>query len=245
MAPPAIILMAGLQGAGKTTTVAQARAPPAGPAEEEGAGRVGRRLPAGRDRAAEDRRRAGRHRFLSVDGAGRADRDRHRRGRLGAQALSRRADRRHRGPPRDRRGDDGRDQGAARPTVAGRDAVRRRRDGGPGRDQHREGVRRSAAADRHRAHQARRRLARRRRAVGAPRHRQADQVRRGRREARRARGVPSRPHGQPHPRHGRHRRAGRGGAARRRHGRGARSSPRRSSRARASTSRTSSRSCSR
>ena len=53
------------------------------------------------------------------------------------------------------------------------------------------------------------------------RHREADQVRRRRREARRARAVPPRAHGGPHPRHGRHRVARRGGAEGHRSGRGA------------------------
>ena len=52
-------------------------------------------------------------------------------------------------------------------------------------------------------HQARRRRARRRGALGEERHRQADQVRRARRAARRARVLPPGPHGEPHPRHGR------------------------------------------
>jgi hypothetical protein len=53
--PPAVILMAGLQGSGKTTTVAQAGAPPERAAEEIGAGGQRRRLPAGRDPAARGR----------------------------------------------------------------------------------------------------------------------------------------------------------------------------------------------
>ena len=62
----------------------------------------------------------------------------------------------------------------------------------------------------------RRRWARRRGAVDARRHRQADQADRHRREARRARGVLSRPHRRPHPRHGRRGRPGREGDADRR-----------------------------
>ena len=56
---------------------------------------------------------------------------------------------------------------------------------------------------RHHHDEARRRRARRRGAVRAGRHRHADPVRVGRREARPARGVPPRPHGVAHPRHGR------------------------------------------
>ena len=51
--PPAVILMAGLQGSGKTTT-------------QEGRAGLGRRLPAGRHRAAEDRRAAGRRRIRGL-----------------------------------------------------------------------------------------------------------------------------------------------------------------------------------
>jgi signal recognition particle subunit SRP54 len=53
--PPAVILMAGLQGSGKTTTTAKLAQAPDQQAQEEGADGVGRRLPAGRHRAAEDR----------------------------------------------------------------------------------------------------------------------------------------------------------------------------------------------
>ena len=57
--PPAVILLAGLQGAGKTTTAGEARAP-AARAEEEGAAGLRRRLPSRRDRAARGAGRAGR-----------------------------------------------------------------------------------------------------------------------------------------------------------------------------------------
>jgi hypothetical protein len=58
---------------------------------------------------------------------------------------------------------------------------------------------------RHRADPHRRRRPRRRGAVDARRHRQADQADRHRRKDGRARGLPSRAHRRPHPRHGRHR----------------------------------------
>ena len=64
--PPAVILMAGLQGAGKTTTTAQARQVPDREAQEEGADGLGRRLPAGRDRAAQDGDAPGRRRMVPV-----------------------------------------------------------------------------------------------------------------------------------------------------------------------------------
>ena len=121
-----------------------------------------------------------------------------------------------------------------------RDAVRGRCDAGPGRGQRRQGVRRGAAADRRGADQARWRCARRRRAVGAADHRQADQVCRRRREARRPRSLPSRPHGLAHPRHGRRAVADRGRADARSTATRPRNSRRRSSPARASTSRISS-----
>jgi signal recognition particle subunit SRP54 len=52
--PPAVILMAGLQGAGKTTTAGKLAKLPARAAQEEGADGLVRRLPPGRHRAAAD-----------------------------------------------------------------------------------------------------------------------------------------------------------------------------------------------
>ena len=69
-------------------------------------------------------------------------------------------------------------------------------------------------------HQARRRRARRRGAVGAPRHGRAHQVRRRLGEDGRPRALPPRAHGLAHPRHGRHRLARRGGEEVGRRGRG-------------------------
>ena len=184
--------------------------------QEEGADGLVRRVPPGRHRAAAGRHRTGRSRLLPVHRRPEAGRHRARRGHLGPHALSRRAAGRHRRPSRDRRTDDGRDHGPACTAVAHRDAVRGRRDAGPGRDQHRQGVQRGPALDRGRADQARWRLARGRRAVGQGRHGQADQVRRRRREADRPGELPSGAHGQPDPRHGRHRVARRGGAQGRR-----------------------------
>ena len=176
--PPAVILMAGLQGAGKTTTTAKlakhliekrkkkvltVSADVYRPAAIEQLKTVTQQAGAEwfpsdaeqkpRDIALAALDYAKRHYFdvLLVDTAGRLAH---------------------------RRSADGRDPRTARGAEAGRDAVRRRRDAGPGRDQHRQGLQGRAAADRHRADQARRRLARRRGAVGAPGHRRADQVRR-------------------------------------------------------------------
>ena len=82
-------------------------------------------------------------------------------------------------------------------------------------------------ADRRRPHPDGRRRARRRGAVDARGHRQADQVRRRRREDRRARALPSRAGRRPHPRHGRRRQPRRARAARRSRSRRPRRSPRR------------------
>ena len=125
----------------------------------------------------------------------------------------RRGHARHRRPPAHRRRPDGR----------GRRGPRRHRsphetllvvDGLTGQDAVNvaERVRRPDRHHRRRAHPHGRRRPRRRRALDARRHRQADQVRRPRREARRAGGIPPRAHRRPHPRHGRHRRPRREGA---------------------------------
>ena len=210
--PPAVILLAGPAGRRQDDDGSEARARSCARPEEEGAAGLGRRVSPGGDRAAAHARRAGRRRFLPVDARQAAGGDRARGARLGAAPLPRRADRRHRRPARDRRGDDARDRGAARGRDADRDAVRRRRDAGPGCGEHGAGVPRRAAADRRDPHQARRRFARRRGAVGASRDRRADQVRRRGREDRRARGVPPGAHGVADPRHGRRAVADRGRA---------------------------------
>ena len=74
----------------------------------------------------------------------------------------------------------------------------------------------AAAFDRRDAHEARRRRPRRRGALRQGRDGQAHQVRRRRRKARRHRGVPPRPHGEPHSRHGRRAHTHRKGRGRRR-----------------------------
>ena len=79
----------------------------------------------------------------------------------------------------------------------------------------------AAVAVRRRGHeQARRRRPRRRRAERQGRHRQADPLRVGGREARPVRALPSRPHGPAHPRHGRRHVAHREGRGADRGGRG-------------------------
>ena len=80
--PPAVILLAGLQGAGKTTTAAKLARLLREP-EEEGAARFDRRLPPRGDRAAAHAGGAGGRRFLSFGGRRAAGRDRRRRARLG------------------------------------------------------------------------------------------------------------------------------------------------------------------
>ena len=114
--PPAVILLAGLQGAGKTTTAAKlallaarhasasaccSRAPTStGPRRSCSSQRLGEQL--------DDRRRAGERRRRH------RSRSRGARARRGAARRLRRADRRHRGPPARRRGDDGRGARARR-----------------------------------------------------------------------------------------------------------------------------------
>ena len=92
----------------------QARQAPDREAQEEGADGLGRRLPAGGDRAAEDGDAPGRRRMVPVERERRAGGDRARRARPRAQPLLRRAAGRHRRPPGDRREADGRDPRAAR-----------------------------------------------------------------------------------------------------------------------------------
>ena len=77
--PPAVILLAGLQGAGKTTTRGEARAPAARAQKKKVLLVICRRLPSRGDRAAADARRAGRRRFLPVDDRREAGGDRARR----------------------------------------------------------------------------------------------------------------------------------------------------------------------
>ena len=62
--PPTVVLMAGLQGSGKTTATGQARALPAHRARLLGGGGRLRRLPPGRRRSADQGRHAGRRRRL-------------------------------------------------------------------------------------------------------------------------------------------------------------------------------------
>ena len=105
-------------------------------------------------------------------------------------------------------------------------------------------VRRGGRPRRRDPHQDRRRRARWCRALGEGGRRQADPVRRDRREARGLRAVPPRPHGEPHPRHGRRAHADREGRGDLRRGARPRA-PRRSCARASSRSRTSSTRCAR
>ena len=216
--PPTVILLAGLQGSGKTTTAGEARAAPAEGRPAAGARR--RRPPASRrDRPARAARAAD-------PGSG----------------LSRRRHRSRRGRARRARSSRGRRQSTSIILdTAGRlhvdealmDELERVRDEAKPANvllvldamTGQEAVNVAQAfQERHRVRrrrddEARRRRARRRGALRQGGHRQADQARLGRREARPARVLPPRPDGVAHPRHGRRADADR---ARRGGGRGGR-----------------------
>ena len=219
--PPTVILLAGLQGSGKTTAAGKlARFLARGARLVGRDGRL-RRLPAGRGRSAAHARRAPRRRrlraraptripsrsppgrstrpsahgkdVLIVDTAGRLHVD--------AELMDELV----------------RIRKAVKPTqillvvdaMTGQDAVNVAQQFA------------EAVAVRRRDHvQARRRRARRRRAVGQGRHRQADPVREHRREARPVRALPPGPHGAAHPRDGRRPEPDREDAERLRRGRG-------------------------
>ena len=147
--PPAVILMAGLQGAGKTTTTAKLAKHLIEKRKKKVltvSGDVYR--PAAIEQLKTVTKQAGAEWFPSspdqkpVDIA-RAALD------YAKRQYLRRAAGRHRRPAGDRRSADARDQGAARRAQSGRDAVRGRCHAGPGRGQHRQGLQGSVAADRH------------------------------------------------------------------------------------------------
>ena len=153
--------------------------------------------------AAEDPRQADRHPRLLSGG-----RERSRRGRAG-RSPGGEADgpghrpRGHGGAAPHRRGADGAGPGGRGRGLPARDALRRRRDDGPGRGALGGGIRGGPPADGNRLHQDRRRRARRRGALGRDDGARPDQVRRRRREAGRLRAVPPRPDGLADPRAGR------------------------------------------
>jgi len=98
---------------------------------------------------------------------------------------------------------DGGARAGPRRGEAGQRAARPRRDDRPGGCERRPGVRRADRVRRGDPDEARRRCPRRRSAEREGGDGEADQVRVDRREARSARGVPPRPHGVAHPRDGR------------------------------------------
>ena len=239
--PPTVVMLAGLQGSGKTTA----------------AGKLARLLKSQglqpllvgadlqRPAAVEQLRvLAGRVEVPVLFGSDRSGLGRAQRHRRSAAARAQRRDRRHRRSSADRRRADGRAAADPRRREAARHVARRRRDDRPRSGQRRGVVPRDRRPRRRDPHQDRRRRARWRGAVGEGSRRQADPVRRYRREARRLRAVPPRPDGEPHPRHGRHAHADREGRSRLRR-RAAANGPSRSSGTAASRSRTSSSRCSR
>ena len=162
--PPTVVLMAGLQGSGKTTALGQARPLVQGAGAQPAAGR--RRPPApGRRRAAAHARSPDRRARLlasrpirsTVAGGGVAE---------ARRARPRRRHRRHRRPSRHRRRDDGAGPPDLGDRATGLHVPRRRRHDRSGRGHRRRGVPRDARARRRDPHEARRRRARWRGALG-------------------------------------------------------------------------------
>ena len=201
--PPTVVLMAGLQGSGKTTACAKlARYLMAENGSSVALAACDVYRPAAVDQLVKVGAQVGADVYeQGTDAQPRPDR------RLGAGPRQVRGQgrphRRHRRAPARRR----RAHGRARPDPQGRqaalDPARRRRDDRPGRGQRRRAVRPGRRLRRRRDEQARRRRPRRRRAERQGRHRQADPVRLDGREARPVRALPPRPHGPADPRHGR------------------------------------------
>ena len=190
--PPTVVLMAGLQGSGKTTNSAklaswfkaQGRQPLLvgadlqRPAAVEQLSTLGTQIDVPVYSDPEDP-------MLTAV----------RRPRGGQAARARRRDRRHRGPTVDRRRDDGTGPADLRCGRSRLHVPRHRRDDRSGRRADRRGVPRHAA-DRRRHHvEARRRRQRWRRSVGERGHRPADRLRFDGREGQRVRAVPPRSHG--------------------------------------------------
>ncbi len=182
-------------------------------AEEKSAHRVVRRLSAGGHCAVADRDGAGWGGILSLITRRQTTGHRPPRRRIRPQSPLRRAARRHRRTTVGGRSHDARNQRAARRAQAHRNLVRGGRHARSGRGEHRTRLPRRAAADRHCAHQTRRRRPRWRGAVGAAGHGRTDQVRRGVGKDRRPGALRPAPHGRPDSGHGRHPRPGGAGAA--------------------------------
>ena len=204
-------------GRGQDHHHGQAGQAPDREAQEEGADRLGRRLPPGRHRAAQDGDQAGRRRMVPEHAGPEAGRHRPRRARLRQAALSSTCC--WSTPPAGWRSTKSlmheiKELHAALNPVEtlfvvdamqGQDAVNTAK-------AFKEALPLTGII----LTKTGRRFARRRGAVGAAGHRRADQVRRRQREDRRAGGVRRRAPRRPHPGHGRHRRAGRAGHGRRR-----------------------------
>ena len=207
--PPAVIMMVGLQGSGKTTTTAKlakrltererkkvlmASLDVARPAAQEqlavlGARRTSRRCrsspgqqPVDIARRALQSAKLQGYDVVLLDTAGRLHVDEQLMDEMKAVAAASQPD---------------------------RNPARRRCADRPGRGQRRQELCRRGRSDRRDPHPDGRRCARRCGALDARGHRQADQVRRRRRGARQARGLPPGPRRRPHPRHGRRRQPGR------------------------------------
>ena len=211
--PPTVILMAGLQGSGKTTAVGKLARHLR---EEHGKDVAVAACDVYRPAAVEQLIKVGAQAGATVyeQGTGRDPVD------IAEWALDRAREENRdvliidtSGPPPHRRGADG---GAAQDPQAheaAQRAARGRRDDRPGRGERVAAVRRGGELRRRDPHEARRRRPRRRGAVGEGGHREADPVRLDGREARRVRALPPRPDGAADPRHGRRAHAGREGRA--------------------------------
>ena len=242
--PPTVIMLAGLQGSGKTTLAGKLAPLAQGPGPHAAAGGLRPAAPQRGDPAA-GRRRARRRRRVRPRARATASATRS----TSPAAASRTpARKQHDIVVVDTAGRLGVDAELMPQAADIRDAVQPDEtlfvvDAMIGQDavDHRRGVPRRRRLHRRRADQARRRRPRWRRAVGPPGHRPADHVRVQRREARGLRRLPPRPDGRRDPRHGRHAhpdRAGRAGLRRRARPRDGRArSARASSRWRTSSSR--------
>ena len=202
--PPTVIMLAGLQGSGKTTLAAKLAL------WLKGQGNTPMLVAADLQRPNAVQQLAGGRRAGGRPGLRAVPRQRRRRpgGRRpglagGGQAPpAEHGHHRHRGPHGRGRGDDGAGRGDQGRHAAGRDPVRGRRDDRPGRGGDRAGVPGRGRLRRRGADQARRRRARRRGAVHRGADRAADHVRVLGGEARGLRHVPSGPDGVADPRPG-------------------------------------------
>ena len=205
--PPTVVLMAGLQGSGKTTTSGKL----AGWFKKGGHRpmlvSVDVYRPAAREQLKVVAKAIGAHLY---EGSERGEQYRER-GPAGQGSAARcdhqwlrRADRRHRRTAAHRRAADGRDAVAEVAADSAGSALRGRRHDRPGRGELGQGVPRQADPDRRGADQDGRRCARRCGTFHSRRNRPAYQVPGRGRKVRCHRALPSRPRGRPHHGHGRH-----------------------------------------